>query len=209
MTDKTDAALADAERSAINEAFYGVDTTGEPFAWDTDQAHANVLRLVAKIKADAVAATEAERDEWRAQNTRMRDALVEVTAERDTARRCIVGQNRALVAAEAARADAEAQRHRDALSGTFAAWERIRAEEWRIFAEVTGYDPEDPTEDDPRTVFEEAVEQIREAARADAVAAALKPIEEVLDGWDRGFKSSYAAIAQMRAALDKAKETGQ
>lgn len=71
-------------------------------------------------------------------------------------------------------AEAKAETHRQAVRDHADALGRINAENWRILCEVTGYEPDgDTSEDDPRAVYEEMVEQIRRPlASAYAIAAA-------------------------------------
>lgn len=71
-------------------------------------------------------------------------------------------------------AAAKAEARHAAVSGLSAALDRIKAEEWRIFVEATGYDPEDPSEDDYGTCVREAIEQVRERAKAEALREAAE-----------------------------------
>jgi hypothetical protein len=58
-----------------------------------------------------------------------------------------------------------------ALRNLSEAFDRIKTEEWRIFVAATGYDPEDPSEDDYGTCVREAVAQVR--AALDALAGLI------------------------------------
>lgn len=48
--------------------------------------------------------------------------------------------------------------------------------------------------------------EVAEAARADAVTAALKPIEELPDRWESYYKTAYDPAAELRAAIATVKE---
>lgn len=84
--------------------------------------------------------------------------------------------------------------------------EQVRADEWRIFLEVTGYEPEDPTEGDPRTVYTEAVEQIRARALADArvpqIADAYAVAAHQRAVWFRENSAAQAALGRVRDLAD-------
>lgn len=86
-------------------------------------------------------------------------------------------------------------------------FDELRAEEWRIFLEVTGYDPDDPTESDPRAVFTEAVEQIKARAIADAnvpqLADAYAVAAHQRSVWFAENSAAQAALGRVRALADE------
>lgn len=96
-----------------------------------------------------------------------------------------------------------------ALRNLYEAFDRVKAEEWRIFVAATGYDPEDPSEDDYGTCVREAVAQVRadERQKVTALLADEHTVEKVAEEvWAEsaspGAAPTDAHRAVARAVLD-------